>query len=528
MELRLADQLEISLGQDFFHAGESPAEDISAEQYIENGFVTVALTADASRVSYLRLRWRYRAEEKIRGDVRILGDAWERSYGDLAWRAADPERCMPWLCAVSNGTDSDLHYSGRRTACFGVRTQAAAFCMWQADGEGVTLTCDVRNGGSGVLLRGRRLRVCRIAIREYRDMSAFQALRMFCRVLCDSPLLPEKPVYGANNWYYAYGKSSAEEIRQDAAVISRLCPEAENRPFMVIDDGWQKNATDGPWDRGNARFPDMQGLCADIRERNVEPGLWVRYLADEHGETPGVTQEMRLIRNPKYLDPSHPDVLRKVREETGLFTEKWGFRLIKHDFSTYDIFGFWGSERSGFLAEEGWHFFDETKTSAEIIVRFYRAIYESAAPGTVILGCNVIGHLAAGLVHLNRTGDDTSGTEWERTKKMGVNTLAFRLPQHRAFFDIDADCVGIMGKIDWRLNSEWLRLLSVSGTPLFVSCRPDLAEGKTETDLKAAFRRAETQRDTLVPLDWMETPWPERWLVNGTEERFVWDENRTC
>ena len=153
-------------------------------------------------------------------------------------------------------------------------------------------------------------------------------------------------------------------------------------------------------------------------------------------------------RNPRYLDPSHPAVLQKVTEDTKRFTEDWGYQLIKHDFSTCDIFGFWGFQRIGFWAEDGWHFFDETKTSAEIIVQFYRTIYESAAPGTVILGCNVIGHLAAGLVHLNRTGDDTR----------------------------------------------------------FVSCQPDQAKGQIEADLREAFRLSADQQDTLIPLDLMENP----------------------
>ena len=127
-------------------------------------------------------------------------------------------------------------------------------------------------------------------------------------------------------------------------------------------------------------------------------------------------------------------------------------------------------------------------------------------------------------MHLNRTGDDTSGVEWKRTRKMGVNTLAFRLPQHRAFFDMDADCVGITGKIGWNKNSQWLRLLAVSGTPLFVSCQPDQAKGQIEADLREAFRLSADQQDTLIPLDWMENPWPERWMVNGKEMRFCWDE----
>ena len=523
MKIRPADQMELSLGREFFAYDEKTVTDICVEQQIEDGCLTVTLAAERSRVCYLRFRWNFTAEEMIRDNVRILGDAWERSYGDLAWLPMDAERCMPWVCAVSNGTDSCTDYAGRRTMCFGVRTRPAAFCLWQLDEEGVTLTCDVRNGGSGVFLRGRILKVCSIVMRDYGDMSAFQALGRFYRSLCDHPLKPAIPVYGANNWYYAYGKSSAEEIRQDAALVSRLSGEAESRPYMVIDDGWQKNPTDGPWDRGNERFPDMKGLCGEMKSLNVRPGLWVRYLADEHGETPCTAMDMHLSRNPKYLDPSHPAVLNKVKAETERFTKDWGYQLIKHDFSTYDIFGFWGFQRKGFLAEDGWHFFDETKTSAEIVVQFYQTIFESAAPGTVILGCNVIGHLAAGLVHLNRTGDDTSGVDWERTRKMGVNTLAFRLPQHLAFFDIDADCVGVTGKIDWALNRQWLHLLSVSGTPLFVSCRPDMAEGQINADLREAFLRTAARQDLLVPLDWMENAWPERWMVNGNEIRFRWD-----
>jgi alpha-galactosidase len=105
-----------------------------------------------------------------------------------------------------------------------------------------------------------------------------------------------------------------------------------------------------------------------------------------------------------------------------------------------------------------------------------------------IIGCNTVSHLCAGLVHLNRTGDDTSGREWERTKKMGVNSLAFRLAQNEAFYMCDADCVGILGEIiPWELNSQWLHLLSYSNTPLFVSCTDKLTD-EQKKDLKEAYQ----------------------------------------
>jgi alpha-galactosidase len=170
------------------------------------------------------------------------------------------------------------------------------------------------------------------------------------------------------------------------------------------------------------------------------------------------------------LDPSVPEVLEMVRTDIKRLSG-WGFELIKHDFSTFDIFGQWGVNMKESMTRNGWHFADRTRTSAEIVVDLYRAIRE-AAGDTLIIGCNTIGHLAAGLVELQRTGDDTSGREWERTRRYGINTLAFRMAQHGAFFAVDADCVGLTNDVPWNFNAQWLDLLARSGTPLFVSASP--------------------------------------------------------
>ena len=86
-----------------------------------------------------------------------------------------------------------------------------------------------------------------------------------------------------------------------------------------------------------------------------------------------------------------------------------------------------------------------------------------------IIGCNTVSHLCAGLVEINRIGNDTSGMQWNTTRANGVNTLAFRMCQNNTFYKIDADCVGLMEKnIDWRLNRQWLDLLARSGSPLFL------------------------------------------------------------
>ncbi|MCI5547051.1 MAG: alpha-galactosidase [Clostridiales bacterium] len=504
------------------HGSRAVLNDASAWTEMGEGELLLKVTAASSAPRYVRLRWNFAGDEAPQDDVKIFGDVWERSYADMEWRGIVPQRCMPWVCAASNGSDGKGDVSGRRTDCYGVKTRASALCFWQYDPRGVTLWADVRNGGSGVRLNGRELTACHIVFESYRDMSAFDALYAFYKGLNDVVLTPDHKVYGSNNWYYAYGNSSHEDILGDSRLLSELCHGLENRPYMVIDDGWQPNRCDAPWNRGNERFPDMKRLCGEMKALGVRPGIWIRYLNDTARGTEGVLPEHRLMRDDKYLDPSHPDVLARVARDTKRIVEDWGYQLIKHDFSTFDMFGRWGVNCPTNLTDDGWHFWDRTKTSAEIVVNFYRTIHEAAGENTVIIGCNVIGHLTAGLAHLNRTGDDTSGREWDRTRKYGVNALAFHMLQDKTFFAADADCVGIMGTFPWALNRRWLRALSVSGTPLFVSCKPGVLNADELKELSEAYARASVQTDVFKPLDWMENSCPERWLLNGEETRFDW------
>ena len=133
-------------------------------------------------------------------------------------------------------------------------------------------------------------------------------------------------------------------------------------------------------------------------------------------------------------------------------------------------------------------------------------------------------HLSAGFFEIQRTGDDTSGEDFSRTRKMGVNTLSFRMPQHEAFYACDADCVGITQKIPWALNRNWMDVLSKSGTPLFVSIADDAFTPEVQADLTAAFARAAKPVPVSRPLDWMDTLLPCRWeSAYGTDE-YDWQE----
>src|SRR5258708_39259378 len=92
------------------------------------------------------------------------------------------------------------------------------------------------------------------------------------------------------------------------------------------------------------------------------------------------------------------------------------------------------------MRREGWTCAaGATRTTAEVIDELYRTIRQAAGDGGVI-GCNTVSHLSAGHFELCRVGDDTRGAEWSRTRKIGVNTLAFRGGQPGAFYVADSGC----------------------------------------------------------------------------------------
>ncbi|MCD8050614.1 MAG: alpha-galactosidase [Clostridiales bacterium] len=490
--------------------GAARREDVVVETALEGDRLAVYLTADSTPVRLIRLRWQF--SQPMKGT--FLGDAWERGYGDMGWRNMIPYRAMPWFF---------LAQRENVTAGYGVRVRPGALCFWQADSAGVSLWLDVRSGGVGVVLSGRRLLAAQVVFRTYEGVSAYEASRRFCQALCDDPIFPPHPVYGSNNWYYAYGHSSQQEILADTDYLMALTGGLDNRPYMVVDDCWQKYRSDdyigGPW-VSNEKFPDMAGLAADITAKGARPGLWMRLLLDRSESIPA---QWRLANGS--LDPSHPEVLAHMQEDIRRVCG-WGYRLIKHDFSTFDIFGRWGPQMLPLMAADGWRFHDQSRTSAEIVTSLYRAILEAAAPtGTLILGCNTVGHLGAGLMHLNRTGDDTSGLLWERTARLGVNTLAFRMSHHRTFYDVDADCLGITEHIPWELNRQWGQLLAKSGTPFFVSAKPGVLTAEQEKELAGFFREASEQAHIAQPLDWQETSLPQTWQVGTEQLSYNWYED---
>ncbi len=471
---------------------------------------TISLDSPATPIQRVHLRWKC----NFAPSVLALGDAWERSYGDLEWRPLHAERAMPWYAM--------LHLQGQ-TAGMGVKTGAASFAFWQIDSCGISLWLDVRNGGNGVRLGNRKLELATVV--EYVgdvEESAFLCTQRLCSLMAAGTKVPEKRgttsvnvIYGSNDWYYAYGHNTADRILRDADLVKSLAPVGGPMPFTVIDDGYQDRS----------RFPDMSKLAADIRSRGVIPGLWIRPL-----RAPGTAPVNLLLPNvrckedgrlpPLAYDPTIPEALEAV---AAVATQAcaWGYDLIKHDFTTFELFGLWGSQMGASPAQGSWHFNNRTLTNAEIVSLLYTRLRSSCGEDRIILGCNTIGHLSVGLFDASRTGDDVSGREWERTRRTGVNTLAFRLPQHKTFFTLDPDCVPLTSGLPWSMSWQWLQAVANSGTVLLVS--PDLnAVGKDQLDaIRQAFELC-VRKPNSQPVNWMDGRTPSAWRSSAGTKTYNW------
>ena len=452
-----------------------------------------------------------------------LNDHWERGYGDLSWESIDVKRRSPWYILFSDGVNT--------LAC-GVKTGPNSICYWQASPESLELVMDTNSGGMGVLLGDRILHAADFfAILNLPGENPFHTDIRFCKMMCDKPVLPKQPVYGINDWYFAYGNNSKDLILQTTAMMAELVTDHSNKPFSVIDMGWSKKPlkSNGEYvwgddfTMGNSNFGDMDVAASAIKKLGMRPGLWTRPLQANANDKSTLLIPVRADQQDlkeRYLDPTIPENIQRIAHTVSLY-KNWGFELVKHDYTSYDLFGRWGFEMNETITVPGWHFQDRSKTNAEIILELYKTI-RAAAGEMYLIGCNTFSHLSAGLFEINRIGDDTSGNEWARTLKMGVNSLAFRLPQHNTFYAADGDCVGLTTKVPWDKNKQWLQLLAESSAPLFISAQPEAIGAEQKHSIKKAFADAAKIQPGGEPIDWMINPRPSDWKLNGKQIHFDW------
>ncbi len=461
-------------------------------------------TAPISRVL---MRWQHDLSDV----VAVLPDAWERSYGDLFWRPVQAEHPLPWSF-LARTTDAALGA--------GVRIGAGALCFWTLDAAGLSLWADVRCGGAPVQLGERTLVLADVVSLTGADGESAFAVQQRLDQAMAQPVpgerlrarLPGHPVYGGNDWHYAMGNSTGASVLALGEYLSACAPEEANRPYLMVDDGWSAGGLGhGPW-IGRRSYGHMGELAGRLRSAGVRPGLWYRPLTP----LPEHRDRYRSARDGGTLDPSIPEVLASVAEQVARISS-WGYELIKHDFTIWDTLGRWGFQMGADPAPPGWAFADRTRTTAEILTGLYSAIRE-ASGSAMVMGCNAFGHLVAGHAELQRIGDDASGTSWNRTRRMAINSLAFRAAQHGALYAVDADVAPITPALPWRESLQWLHLLSASGTPAFVSVHPDSRRAAAPA-LRDAFTLAARPQPLGEPLDQYSTTTPTRWWLGGRREQ---------
>jgi alpha-galactosidase len=195
------------------------------------GIIAVDISSPTKNIKNIKIQW---AIQQSKSSL-YLGDDWERSYGDLSWQKLNSTRIMPWYFMV---------FDGNVCKGYGVMTGCRSFASWNITKDSISLNLDTRNGTKGVELGTRILRAAEIICYTSKiGDNAFSSAINFCKLMSPHPRLPKLPVYGINDWYFAYGNNSAALIMETVNLMAPLAKDKKNPPFCVIDDGWIKKDT---------------------------------------------------------------------------------------------------------------------------------------------------------------------------------------------------------------------------------------------------------------------------------------------
>ena len=479
----------------------------------------VVVYPSGSPVKYLKLRFR--------GDNsfidKVYGDKWARACFNAAleWRSVVADRAMPWFTYV---------IGDNKMKCYGVKTGADCFAMWYVDPAGITLflnlTCDLR----GTDLK-EPLVACEVVELEGAEgEDPYNVARRFSSIMCENGVKPKTPVFGVNNWYWAYGNISHQSVLDECDYLMEMTQGCKNRPYMIIDDGWQKfrkslSGLDegfyigGPWSP-NEKFPNMRDTADQIHAKGANAGIWFRPLLtrDEVPKEVIVAEEC----NGLVMDVSHPYVLEKVEKDAALLAKTYGFDLIKHDFSRQDAMGNSTWEHKADMTKKGRKYFDNTKTTATHMKNLYKAIQKGAGSADVI-GCDVFGHLSAGIHSIQRVGADTSGRSWEWTRSDGVNSV-MRLPTNNIFYNVDPDCAAFTDLVDSGLNLDFLKMCALTSMTTLASVTPHTLTKDELKKINEIYRMADSAKYEYGIKNFDKNANPDTFVSpdGKVEEKFDW------
>ena len=273
----------------------------------------------------------------------------------------------------------------------------------------------------------------------------------------------------------------------------------------------------------------MGKLAADISRTTARPGIWIRPLEAPPGTAgslllPAVRFGEKTARASELAyDPTIPEsqekIRAKMREAVG-----WGYEMVKHDFTTYDLLGQWGFEMGALPTLPGWSLHDRSRTNAEVIAALDALLREAAGERTVLDGCNTVSLLGQGIFDLQRSGDDTSGPVGTYPPHGGQHPCLPAAPA-RSILHARRGHGGHHRGDPLELNRQWLDAVARSGTVTFIAAGPPARGQEQRAAIREAFRIAVAGGAAARPVDWMDSSTPERWQAmgkEGTELRYRW------
>lgn len=261
------------------------------------------------------------------------------------------------------------------------------------------------------------------------------------------PLRVAAPPAGWCSWYCFGPRVTAQQVLENLDFIARNSPGLK---YIQIDDGYQPAM--GDWlETGTAFGGDVQGVLKQIRERGLQPAIWVApFIAEAKShifqQHPGwfvkndEGQPLRSDRvtfggwrhGPWYvLDGTHPQVQQHFERLFQTMRSEWGCTYFKLDAN------FWGAIHGG-------HFHDPQATRIEAYRRGMQAILRGAGD-SFVLGCNHPIWASLGLIHGSRSSNDIKRT-WERVATTARQNLQRNWQNGRLWWN-DPDAVVLTGDL---------------------------------------------------------------------------------
>ncbi len=195
-----------------------------------------------------------------------------------------------------------------------------------------------------------------------------------------------------NEFCTTWGEPTQEKILKYSETLKD-----KNIKYVVIDAGWSVGCYggqggNGAWEINKEIFPDMKGMCRQIREMGMIPGIWFEFEVTTDGSEYYTDKynEMHLKRNGyviniggwrSYWDFRNPKVIEFLTQKVIGFLKDNGFGYIKVDYNANAGLGCDGAESLG----EG------IRQNQQAVLEFFKKI-KREIPDIIIENCASGGH----------------------------------------------------------------------------------------------------------------------------------------